>query len=370
VSSWEFGAETFQRRREKVQELMRRQGVDIFAVCPSANLYYLSGYSYPADERLLLLILPADSPPFLFVNCLYQTPALALESAVYWTDGEDPLGLLKKALAVRDLSCRTIALEGAMPALFTLPLSRLFPESRFVLGDSLTMPLRQCKEAQELDRIRWACRAADQALEELIAQGRYWLGKTEEDFSEALGRRLRKAGLDRYGSVVAAGDHGAAPHHTPGSRVIREGQGLLIDFWGAYGGYYTDCTRTFHVGKPSAEFERVHRIVLEAHLAAEAAARPGCTLGDVDAAARQHIERSGYGAYFTHRTGHGLGLDAHEGVSAAPGEETPIEAGMVFSIEPGIYLPGKFGVRIENLIAPRQGGAEVLHQYPRELILL
>ena len=143
-----------------------------------------------------------------------------------------------------------------------------------------------------------------------------------------------------------------------------------MDFWVRYEGYFTDCTRTFHMGQPEDEFIKVHAIVLEAQKAALAKACIGSTLGDVDYAARSVIEKAGYGEYFTHRTGHGCGIDVHEGDSVNSGVNVPIKPGMVFSIEPGIYLPGRFGVRIENLIAVGKNGKEVLHSFPRELMII
>ena len=140
-----------------------------------------------------------------------------------------------------------------------------------------------------------------------------------------------------------------------------------MDFTAHCGGYYTDCTRTFHFGKPEPEFEKIYAIVLEAHLAAEAKAQPGNVLEEVDIASRNIIEKAGYGEYFNHRTGHGLGIDIHEGDPVNTGVKVPIKPGMVFSIEPGIYIPGRFGVRIENLVAIGEKGPELLHSYPREL---
>jgi Xaa-Pro dipeptidase len=239
-----------------------------------------------------------------------------------------------------------------------------------VLGAPLTAPLRRYKDASELDRIRRASGIADQCLAAIIEKGNYWLGKTEAEFCEELTAALRRAGVTAYGAIVAVGANGAVPHHVTGNTVIEKGKGLLIDFGGNLEGYNTDCTRTFHFGRPDEEFEKVYHIVLEAHLAAEAVARPGKLLGDVDDAARSVIEKAGYGQYFTHRTGHGLGIEEHEGVSAAKGETTPIAPGMVFSIEPGIYLPDRLGVRIENLVAIGKDGPEVLHAFPRDLRII
>jgi Xaa-Pro aminopeptidase len=259
------------------------------------------------------------------------------------------------------------ALEPQIPAFSSLPLTETFPDARFVLGSSLVDPLRRLKDESELELIRKACRESDRALAALINHGDYWIGKTEAEFYQELSAELSRGDVFSFGASVQVGENTAIPHYETGSVFIRNGACLLVDFWGRYKGYYTDCTRTFHFGKPDKEFEKVYAVVLEAHLAAEAQARPGNTLGDVDFAARSVIEKHGYGEYFTHRTGHGIGIAVHEGDSANKGVKVPLEKGMVFSIEPGIYLPGRFGVRIENLAAIGDHGAEVLHAYPREL---
>jgi Xaa-Pro dipeptidase len=227
--------------------------------------------------------------------------------------------------------------------------------------------LRQYKDESELELLRIAGRESDRALSSLMEKGSYWIGKTETEFMNALTSEFGKRGLSSAGASVQVGENAAIPHYATGDAIIEKGKCLLIDFWARHKGYYTDCTRTFHFGKPSPEFEKIYAIVLEAHLAAEAKARPGNTLGDVDLAARTVIEKHGYGEFFTHRTGHGLGIDVHEGDSANKGVNVPLKPGMVFSIEPGIYLPGRFGVRIENIVAIGEKDPEVLHSFPREL---
>ena len=356
-------------RLQKTRELMNEQGVYLFLVSPSPNLRYLSGYSLPGDARLFLLVLPVQGEPFALVNALYRDQAeiMPVSDFVLWSDGQDPFAILKAELEKRIFADGRAALEPSLPARFSLPLGRSFPKTEFLLGSSLMEPQRQYKDDAELDLIRRASSLADRVLEALVSRGEYWVGKTERDFAGELAALMRGAGFETVDSIVAAGANAAVPHHVTGDAVIQRGKGLLIDFWGSFEGYFTDCSRTFFVGEPDREFETVYAVVLDAHLAAEAKARPGNRLGDVDAAARSVIEGRGYGRYFTHRTGHGIGIEAHEGGSAAPGETMPVKPGMVFSIEPGIYLLGKLGVRIENLVAIGDQGPEVLHRYPREL---
>jgi Xaa-Pro dipeptidase len=355
-----------------VREEMRNRGIDLFLVGPSSNLFYLSGYAVHGDERLLLLVLPLEGEPFVLANLLYkdQVESLPVKEFVYWKDGEDPFALLKREIEKRNFPAGKTALEPQLPAFFSLPLGEQFPHTVFTLGSPLTDSLRRYKDSGELELIRRAGKLSDQALAAVIGKGAYWIGRTEAQFCEELTAELRRLGVAAYDAIVAVGANGAVPHHVTGQTVIEKGKGLLVDFGGRLQGYHTDCTRTFHFGAPDAEFEKVYNIVLEAHLAAEAEARPGNLMGSVDDAARRVIEKAGYGPYFTHRTGHGLGIDGHEGVSAAKGETAPIAPGMVFSIEPGIYLPGRLGVRIENLAAIGPDGPEVLHAFPRELQII
>jgi len=359
----------FLERMEKIKNAMIKQGIDVFLAGPSSNLFYLTGYGVCPDERLLLLVLPKSNEPFIIANLLYkeQVIPLPVKKQVYWKDGEDPFGILKTEIEKQHIGTKVIALEPQIPSLFSLPLHGLFSESQFVLGSSLTDPVRQCKDESELTLIRHACRESDRALAALIDKGVYWLGKSEIDFYRELSAEFDRSCLTSFGASVQVGANAAIPHYNTGKTPIKNGNCLLVDFWGRCQGYYTDCTRTFHFGEPESEFKAIYAIVLEAHLAAEAKARAGNTLEDVDSAARSVIEKHGYGEYFTHRTGHGIGIDVHEGDSVNQGVKTVLEPGMVFSIEPGIYLPGRFGVRIENLVAIRENGVEVLHNFPREL---
>ena len=348
---------------------MAKEGIDVFLIGPSSNLFYLTGYAADPDERLFLFVLPQNADPFILANLLYreQVKFLPVKDQVFWKDGEDSFGILASEIKKRNIRIKMAALEPQIPALFSVPLSQTFPETRFVLGSSLTDPLRQIKDKSELLLIRRACRESDKALAAVIDKGGYWIGKTEREFFHELGAAFNLAGLVSFGASVQAGKNAAIPHYTTGNAVIEKGKCLLVDFWGRLKGYYTDCTRTFCFGRPDREFEKIHAVVLEAHCAAEAKAVPGNTLGDVDTAARSIIEKHGYGDYFTHRTGHGLGIDIHEGDSVNKGVHVPIKPGMVFSIEPGIYIPGRYGVRIEDLVAIGDKGPEVLHSFPREL---
>lgn len=181
---------------------------------------------------------------------------------------------------------------------------------------------------------------------------------------------MTKQGLNAHGAIVAVGANAAVPHHVTGQTIIEKGNCMLVDYGANCEGYCSDMTRTFHFGEPSDEFKRVYEVVKEANRRGQEAAKIGNLLQDVDRAARSYIESQGYGPYFTHRTGHGIGLEGHEGPSAAEGVEVPIVPGMAFSIEPGIYFPGRFGVRIEDQALIREDGLHILHDFSREIRII
>jgi len=360
------------KRLEKVRQKMDKKGIDVFFASPSSNLFYLTGCDISPDERLFLFVLPKEGENFLIANLLYkqQTKDLPVNNQIYWKDGDDPFKILKNVIKKQKIIIKTAALEPQITALLTLPLYETFSDTKFFLGSSLVDPLRKIKDDYELDLIRKACRESDRALAALIDKGNYWLEKTELEFLRELSREMENGGITSFGGSVQAGSNAAIPHYMTGNKKIEKGNCLLVDFWGRYQGYYTDCTRTFHFGNPDSEFKKIYEVVLEAHLASEAKAKAGSTLEEVDIASRNVIIKNGYGDYFTHRTGHGLGIDVHEGDSVNTGVKTIMKPGMVFSIEPGIYLPGRFGVRIENCVAVNESGVEVFHNYPRELIVI
>ncbi|MDR2514614.1 MAG: Xaa-Pro peptidase family protein [Christensenellaceae bacterium] len=362
----------FESRIRRTQAEMQGLGIDLFVAGASSNLFYLTGYPPRGDERLLALVLPREGEPFFIANLLYrlQVERLPVKEQLYWADGQDPYGLLKSAVEARGFKTGKVALEASLPARFALAIQQALKGSSFLLGDALTENQRLIKDESELSAIRRASAGADEALRAVLKRGRAWIGETERAFSDALTAEMRALGLEAYGALIAVGAGAAEPHHRTGETKIEDGSCLLADFGGRVEGYCSDITRTVHFGKPCPEFERVYGIVLEAHLRAEAAARPGGILGEVDDAAREYIAGQGYGEAFTHRLGHGIGLDVHEGPSAVRGEKTVIRPGMVFSNEPGIYLPGRFGVRIENLLAIGQSGAEALNRFPRELVVI
>ena len=231
-------------------------------------------------------------------------------------------------------------------------------------------PLRIYKDQGEQEIMEQACRKADQALKRTIGLGKQWIGKTEEEFLAKLVYEMTCLGIQNGAACVCVGENAAEPHHCPGENRIEKGKSLLVDFGGAYKNYNTDMTRNFYFGVPDLEYMQVYQIVEKALELGKKAAEIGNRLEDVDDAVRKYITEKGYGEFFTHRTGHGIGLDCHEGPSVQAGEKTKIAVGMTFSIEPGIYIPGKFGIRIEDQIMITEKGARALHRYPLDLSVI
>lgn len=364
----------FKQRVEKLLAILEEEKIDAMIVTPSSDMKYLCGYSVNGDERFLAMIISNRCEPFIIANSLYESQVIEtpVTEFCYWNDGDKPFEMLKQEFIERGIPVGQVAVNSAMPALFSLQLNGMFPDMKLVNGSPLVQRLRVYKDRSEMDAIISATQRAMTALRNCIGRGNYWLGKKEIDFLAEFSMEMTKLGLGNPGACVAVGANAATPHHCTGETEIQSGKCLLIDFGGDYKNYWSDMTRTFHFGKPSQKFVDVYNIVLEACLAGEAAAKAGNKLEDVDIAARSVIQKAGYGEYFIHRTGHGIGIDYHEGPSAGLGEKTLISSGMAFSCEPGIYLPGEFGVRIEDqILIDDTGKTIILHEaFPKELTII
>lgn len=355
-------------RLARACEEMGRQGVDYLFIAPSSDLVYLLGYPAHPIPRLTALVVPRAGEPFVVAPRL-EAPRLAdradLVEVRAWDETADPVRLIADALG--DPAGRTIGVSDRLWSGHLLKMIDALPGARFVNALGVLRELRQIKGPEELACMRAAGRRTDAAWEEFIGAATL-TGKTEIEVGHELAAIMERHGLGEPEFLhVASGPNGASPHHLNGERRIREGDAVVFDFGGNVEGYKSDCTRTVHVGAPSDEFRAVYDTVNRAREAAHAAVRPGVPCERIDAAARDLIAAAGYGDYFIHRTGHGLGLDVHEDPYIVAGNETPLRAGMVFSDEPGIYLPGKFGVRIEDCVICTADGGEFLTNSSRDL---
>jgi Xaa-Pro aminopeptidase len=285
---------------------------------------------------------------------------------VAYDETDDPYRRLGDALGGG--APRSVALSDGAWAVVLMRLQEMWPSARFTPATPMLRELRMRKSADEVEALARAGSIDDGVFAEIAKESIE--GRTERDIGLVVESLLRARGMTDVWQIVAGGPNSASPHHFSGERVIGAGDAVVLDFGGALDGYQADITRTIHVGTPSDEFVHVYEVVRQGQEAAVRAAGPGVHAAAVDAAARTVIDAAGYGAFFIHRTGHGLGLEVHEEPYIVAGNELPLEPGMTFSIEPGIYLPGRFGVRIEDIVVVTAAGCRRLNEAPRELIVL
>ena len=350
---------------------MAQERIDLLALSPDDDMRYLLGFAPHADERPCYLLLDGGGAAFVVpsLNADEAAQHVAVPSFAY-TDAEGPSrALAETARALGGRSPRRLAVSDTMRADFVLTLQRAYPDAQLALGSVVLAPLRMRKSPEELEVIARNARQADQAVRDAWAACR--AGTTEREIAEVAAASFKRSGADEVlFAQVASGPNGAFPHHRSSDRTLRPGDAVTMDFAGRSEGYASDITRAAFIGAPTPKYREVHRTVDAAVAAGMAAARPGAPLKDVDLAARAVIERAGYGTYFIHRVGHGLGLTGHELPSVTHLNTDPIEEGMVFTVEPGIYLPGEFGVRLEEVVHITRDGARRVSELPRDVHLV
>ncbi|HEX6499429.1 MAG TPA: aminopeptidase P family protein [Micromonosporaceae bacterium] len=344
-----------------------RAGLGGLLVTPGPDLAYLTGYRPHETERLTMLVLTPDRQPTMVVPTLERpdaerAPGAKAVTLVDWRDGSDPYALAADLVTAQG----PYGMSDSAWAMHLLALQRARPGTRYVsLTESLPM-LRAVKDERELARMAAAGAAADAAFNDLL--GVRFAGRRERDIAADLAQLLREHGHDTVEfTIVASGPNGANPHHAPNNRVIQPGDAVVLDFGGLLDGYGSDTTRTVAVGEPGESLSDVYDVVRRAQQAAFEAVRPGVACQEIDRVARQVITEAGYGEYFVHRTGHGIGLTVHEPPYMVEGETQPLVPGMCFSIEPGIYLPGRLGVRIEDIVTVTEDGGRRFNNSTREL---
>lgn len=363
-------AAVLRARRDRAAAATRAAGVGALLISPGSDLAYLCGHRIHGSERLTCLVLDAEGAATLVVPELEapraRTAAPGLELRT-WAETEDPVTLVASLVP----TAGAIALDDRMWAMFVLRLQGALAGRRWLGSSPVMAALRMRKDPGEIEALRVVAQGADRAYAKL--RERTFAGRTERDISEGIGELLRAEGHTEIGfAIVASGPNGASPHHDSGDRVVARGDAIVLDFGGVQDWYCSDITRTVHVGATvDPEIRRVHDAVLRAQEAGYRAAREGVAAEAVDAAARAVIADAGYGASFIHRLGHGIGLDGHEHPYLVRGNAQRLEPGMAFSIEPGIYLAGRFGVRIEDIaFIDAHGVAEPLNQADRSLAIV
>lgn len=346
------------------------EDVDAVLLVPGTNMVYFTGLHYHLSERPIIAVFMKDSLSFIIpeleVPKLNERPDLEARAFV-WTDAQWFSGAFKQAVKELGLDQMRIGADGMTMRLFEAQaLEDAGVRTRVTdLGQTL-LNIRAIKSQDEIEAMRKACQISEEALRKTIA----WVqpGMTEAAIATRLGEELVSAGSagNSFAPLVLIGERSALPHGNSGERRLGQDELLLIDYGGTYHDYPADITRTFCLGDPGDELRKIYDIVLRANEAAIKAAGPGVPCGDVDKAAREVIMQAGYGEYFIHRTGHGLGLDVHELPQMAAGNSAPLRPGMVFTVEPGIYIPGVGGVRIEDNVAVTETGVDVLTSYPKQ----
>ncbi len=350
-------------------EAARRAGLDALLLTPGPDLRYVVGYDAHALERLTCLTIPSSGDPFLVVPRL-ELPAAQASPAgrlglemIPWDETDDPYALVAGRLG----SPGAVGLADRMWALMVLRFGAALPGTRQELASLALSPLRSRKSAAEVA----ALREAGQAIDRVHATVPDWLraGRTEQQVAADIGDAILAEGHSRVDfAIVASGPNGASPHHTASDRMLRDGDTVVVDIGGTMpSGYCSDCTRTYVIGQPPDDFAAYYQVLKDAQDAACAAVRPGASAESIDAAAREPITAAGYGQYFLHRTGHGIGLETHEDPYIVAGNTEPLQPGHAFSVEPGIY-PGPHGARIEDIVVCTDAGCERLNTVTRELV--
>jgi Xaa-Pro aminopeptidase len=372
VSSPANDAKVFADRLERARQSMRAQGVDVALLSLGLDMPYLTGYNAMPLERLTMLVLPAHGDATIVVPGL-EAPRVTLMPGVFtllpWSETEDPVAITARLVKESTPESRVIAVGDQMWARFLVDLMPMLSSTQYRRSVDVIGSLRMRKDQAEIDALRAAGAAVDRIAGELQAGRIPLVGRTEAQVSADLSARILAEGHDVVNfAIVAAGENAASPHHHPGSRVIQKNEIVLCDFGGTMNGYCSDITRCVFTGDIASDVAEAYAVLFEAEAAAVKAATIGTPCEEVDAVARRIITAAGFGDYFIHRTGHGIGLDAHEDPYIVSGNSLPLEAGHAFSIDPGIYLPGKWGMRLEDIVVATTNGPDPMNHADHNLI--
>ena len=371
VSSPRNDEQIFAERLERARQAMRAQGVDVALLSLGLDMPYLTGYNAMPLERLTMLVLPANGDAVMVIPRL-EAPRVKPMPNVFslhpWNETDDPVAITAELVRSVAPSSRVIAVGDQMWARFLVDLMPLLPNTQYRRSVDVIGSLRMRKDSAEIEALRAAGSAVDIIAGDLQAGRIALVGRTEAQVSADLSARIIAQGHDVVNfAIVAAGENAASPHHHPGSRVIQPNEIVLCDFGGTMNGYCSDITRCVYTGEPSSEVAEAYAVLFEAEAAAVRAATVGTPCEEVDAVARRVITAAGFGEYFIHRTGHGIGLDAHEDPYIVSGNSLALEAGHAFSIEPGIYMPGKWGMRLEDIVVATVDGPDSMNHADHHL---
>ncbi|MEL6890327.1 MAG: Xaa-Pro peptidase family protein [Actinomycetota bacterium] len=355
-------------RLDRVRAAMTDQGVDVTLISVGHDLPYLTGYQAMPLERLTMLVVPRDGDATLLIPGLEAarvTPQPGVFDLLPWGETEDPTAIVGRLAA----GASRVAVGDQMWARFLVELLPHLPGAAYTRAVDVVGPLRMSKDQAEVDALAAAGAAVDRIAGELQRGEIPLVGRTEAEVSAHLGRRIVEEGHQKVNfAIVAAGENASSPHHHAGDRVIGENEIVLCDFGGTMNGYCSDTTRCVVTGDVPADVAEAYEVLHRAQAAAVAAATVGTPCQDVDRAARSVIADAGFGEYFIHRTGHGIGLEEHEDPYIVEGNNLPLESGHAFSVEPGIYVPGKWGMRLEDIVVATDAGPQPCNASDHALI--
>jgi len=359
------------KRLAKVQTLLGQEKIDCLLLGPSANMYYFTGLRTYADERLQLVVIPSAGTPVIIIPEMYREKAESVSGNRFlvqsWSDAQDPVEMLKAVVVKTGFG--SAAVDDSLWAGHFIKILDAFPRCSYLPASCVVDNLRKFKDEAEVELLKKAGELADQVMEKTRAQIRP--GVSEKELALFIENSFKQLADDiSFKPIVASGPNGASPHHASGERKFECGDFVTVDCGGTFNGYCSDLTRTFCLGKAGGDMKEVYQAVSEANEKAFQTLEYGCSAEEADRAARKSIFKAGYGPYFLHRLGHGIGLEVHESPYLVEGNKEDLTDGMVFSIEPGIYLPGHFGVRIEDIVAMTSLGPRRLNSFTRELVEL
>jgi Xaa-Pro aminopeptidase len=362
--------EVYAERLRRAQDEVNARGLDALLIGPGSDLFYLLGFDAHLSERLNLLIVP-KSGKASYVAPVLEAPLVQnkrdLVDIHAWEETASPSELVAKVLGAEPGA--KLAVGDQLWSIFLLRLQAAVPGADWTSANDVMRALRMSKDEHELDRLAEVSRLTDQAWHEFIEGGPI-SGLTETQAMTRLADLTKAKGLGEIWGICASGPNSASPHHHTGDRVIQQGDAVVFDWGGVLDGYHSDVTRTVFIGEPTDEQRKVYDIVRRANQATLDAVKPGVPCEDLDKVARDLITEAGYGPAFLHRVGHGLGLDVHEEPYLVSGNKLPLAEGMVFSDEPGIYLEGNFGVRIEDTVVCTKTGGKRLNEATRGLTVM
>ncbi len=385
----------YEQRLRQAQERLPAEDAGALLIGAGADLQWLTGYAAHLLERLTMLVVPTEGRSSLVVPRLELAAAQTCTAAqaglvdiVTWEETEDPFelvaGLLDATNSRPEIQLGALGgtwgrlggllVSDRLWATFLLRLQAALPDAAFGLASAVLADLRAVKDAQEIELLRRAAHAADRVVAR-IAAGRL-IGRTEADVAREVRERLVAEGHDEAAFwIVASGPNSASPHHEPGERVIAAGEPIVLDIGGQVEGYGSDITRTIWVTgdadqRPGEEFSRLYEVLQRAQDAGRSAVAPGVPCERIDAIGRELISAAGFGPNFIHRTGHGIGLEGHEDPYLVAGNSDPLAIGNAFSVEPGIYLDGRYGARIEDIVVCGPAGPDTLNEAPRDLLVV